>query len=106
VADSPRARLARMARDAAEGDAAVSALDGGAGGRYATTVDGETVPGVVCVAMPGGGYSVDVHVVAHLEDLHALGERLRRVVLDAATRVGLGDELAGVSVHVEDVVAS
>jgi hypothetical protein len=106
VAESPRARLARMARDAALGDGGVSALAGGPGGRYATTVGDETVPGVVCVAVPEGGYSLDVHVVARLTDLHALGDRLERVVLDAAARVGLADELAAFSVHVEDVVGS
>jgi hypothetical protein len=95
-----------MARAAAAADAAVSALDGGAGGRHSTTVGDETVAGVVCVAVPGGGYGVDVHVVAHLADLHALGDRLSRVMRDAATRAGLGDELVGVTVHVEDVVAS
>jgi hypothetical protein len=104
VADSPRAALARMAHDAALADGGVSGLDQGA--RHTTTAGGHIVPGVVCVAAPEGGYTLDVHVVAGLEDLHALGERLRASVLDAAGAAGLDGELRDFTVHVEDVVAS
>lgn len=104
MADSPRAVLARIARDAAEADGGVSAMDADA--RHATSAGGPAVPGVVCVAAPEGGYTLDVHVVARLEDLHALGERLRVSVLDAVAAAGLGGELTGFTVHVEDVVAS
>jgi hypothetical protein len=104
VAESPRVMLARLAHDAAVADPGVSALD--ADKRHAVSAGGHALPGVVCVAAPEGGYTLDVHVVARLEDLHAMGERLRAAVAGGATAAGLDGELRSFTVHVEDVVTS
>ena len=105
MADSPRLSLARVARDTALADPGVHALDSGLGGVRCTVSGTERVEGVVSAAEGGAGYSLELHVVALPEDLHALGDRLRAGVRHAADDQGLGERLATVSVRGQDVVA-
>lgn len=105
MADSVRVRLARLAHDAALADPGVSALDAGPTGVRATRDGPELLPGVVSAAVAGGRYELDLHLVAVPEDLRATGERVRSAVATSAAQQGLGDQLASVSVRIEDVVA-
>lgn len=100
---SPRLALARLAERAALEDPGVQALDAGPAGLRATHTRDGGVRGVVAAAVDGG-YSLDLHVVALPEDLHALADRVRATVHESALASGVEDRLRSIAVHIEDVV--
>lgn len=100
---SPRLALARLAERAALEDPGVQALDAGPAGLRATHTRDGGVRGVVAAADDGGGFSLDLHVVALPEDLHALADRVRATVRESAAASGVEDQLRSVSVHIEDI---
>ena len=85
MAEAPRVALARLAERAALEDHGVESLN------------------VMSTADAAGGYALDLRVVARPEDLHAMADRVRATVAEAATVEGLVDQIASVSVHVEDL---
>ncbi len=101
--ESPRLALARLAERAALEDPAVHSLDSGPSGLKATRSRDGLVGGVVCSAVAGGGFSIDLHVVALPEDLHAMSDRVRATVRESAAASGVEDQVRSVSVHVEDI---
>lgn len=103
MTDSPRLALARLAEKAALEDPGVHALDSGPSGLRATRSGRESVAGVVCAAVGDGGFSLDLHVVAMPEDLHAMADRVRATVHESAAASGVEDRLRSVSVHVDDI---
>ena len=101
---SERVMLARVALDAA---LSVNGVVSGDAGRFGTwvTADGEErLPGVLVTARAGGGFAVELHLVAQVVPLHPLAERIREQVARAAAGAGLADVLGNVDVTFEDVV--
>jgi hypothetical protein len=98
---SPRIALAALVRDAALAVDGVVGLDDGAGGLFVTAGGGERVGGVRCLAAPEGGYDVSLRLVCRLEPLHALADRVRAAVTEAAGVAQLG--LATLTIAVADV---
>jgi hypothetical protein len=101
-ATSPRLALAALARDTALSVDGVIALDAGIGGLFVTAGGGERVPGVRCLAAPGGGYDIALRLVCRLVPLTALADTVRKAVVTAASMARL--ELATVTITVADVV--
>lgn len=101
---SERARLARLALDAALRVDGVVSSHTGPGGMRVTSDRGERLPGVLVTALPGGEYGVELHLVTDVVPLHELGERVRSRVARAASSAGLADVLGPVDVTIEDVV--
>jgi hypothetical protein len=101
---SERARLARLALDAALGVDGVVSPHTGPGGTRVTSDRGERLPGVTAAALAGGRYSVELHLVTRVVPLHELADRVRSRVVRAASTAGLEDALGPVHVTIEDVV--
>ncbi len=100
--ESDRVRLARAARQAALTVRGVRGMDAGPAGMFMTGAgDGERLVGVMCVAVPEGGYEVSLRLVADLVALRPLGERVRAAVVRVAGFSGIG--LADVVVHFADL---
>jgi hypothetical protein len=106
VEPNARLALARLAFDAALAVKGVAGVDSGAGGARGTFAGGERVPGVVCAAVPGGVYGVELYLVARPVPLHPLAERVREGVQENARRAGLGVLLGPIDVAFEDLVDS
>jgi hypothetical protein len=103
--ESDRVRLARTALAAALGVPGVVGVDSGADGAFVTeTARGERLPGVTCVAAPGGGYDVSLRVIAGLVALHPLGDRVRTAVVRASAVAGV--VVRAVSVHFAEIAAA
>jgi hypothetical protein len=102
---SPTARveLARLALRSAYAVPGVVAASAGSLDRWLTMDGDERLPGVVCVALPGSGYRVELHLVAQMVPLRALADRVRDRVERAAARAGIGDELRLVDIAFEDI---
>ena len=104
-AESERVRFARRALTAALGVPGVLGADSGPNGTFVTEASpGERLPGVSCVAAPGGGYDVALQLIAGLVALHPLGEEVRAAVMRAAVTVGV--PARSVSVHFAEVAAT
>jgi hypothetical protein len=101
--ESPRLRLARLARDVAAGTPGVLALDAGDDGRFTVVSGEERINGVVCVAGAGETYDVELRLICGLVPLIALGEGVRARVREMAARARL--PLGGISVHIARVAA-
>jgi uncharacterized alkaline shock family protein YloU len=98
TAQSPRLRLARLARHAALGVPGVTGTDSGPGGIFVTVSGDERLEGVTCVATKGGGYEVSLQLICALVPLPALADRVRGAVASMAARAGL--PVSSVSVRV------
>jgi hypothetical protein len=100
--ESDRVRLARTALAAALGVPGVAGVDSGADGAFVTeTGRGERLPGVTCVAAPGGGYDVSLRLIGGLVALHPLGDQVRTAVMRASALAGVA--VGAVSVHFAEI---
>ena len=104
AAPSVRAHLARLALDAALGVDGVVSSHAGPLGTWVTADRGERLPGVLAIALAGGGYGVELHLVTEVVPLPELADRVRSRVARAASSAGLADVLGPVDVTIEDVV--
>ena len=103
--ESDRVRLARTALTAALAVPGVLGADSGPHGAFVTEATrGERLPGVACVAAPGGGYDVSLRLIAGLVPLHPLGEQIRIAVARAAVIAGIAAQ--DVSVHFAEIAAA
>ena len=103
AAGSVRGGLARVARDAAASVAGVVALSSGPGGRWATEDRVGRVPGVVCLPLAGGGFRVELHLVARMTPLAQLADKVRDRLERDAARAGLADQVQRIDVAFEDI---
>ena len=101
---SPTAgQLARLAVDGALGVTGVAAPYAGPDGRWATPDRDGAVAGAVVVAVGDGRYEVALHLIARPVPLHALADRVRDAVRDAAAKAGASDALGPVPVFWEGI---
>jgi hypothetical protein len=102
VSVSRAGKVARLARDAARSlDEVAGATSGG--GRWATPDRDGAVEGAIAVARPDGRFDVELHLVARLVPLHALGERIRERIDRDARRAGIVELLGPVDIVFENV---
>jgi hypothetical protein len=101
---SARARLARLAADAALGVDGVLALDAGPRATHISTVDGAVLRGVRAAADGAGRFALDLGVQTRLTPLPALAEEVTRQVRRAAANAELDGVLGAVSVTVHAVL--
>jgi hypothetical protein len=102
--ESDRVGLARAALAAALAVPGVVGVDSGPYEAFVTEAPrGERLPGVTCVAAPGGGYDVSLRLIAGLVELHPLGERIRTAVVRASVVAGV--VVRTVSVHFAEIAA-
>jgi hypothetical protein len=107
VGDSPRARLAHVALDAALNAAGVQGADAGPHGLCLTDDrPAGTLRGVSVIARADGRYSVDLCLVAGIVPLIELAAEVRRRVHTRVAREGLGDQLGDVNVQFSDVLSA
>jgi len=104
---SSRARLARLARQAALAAPGVAGLSAGPGQLVVAADRGEALTGVTAEARSDGRFDVRVAVVVcePLPPLHDLAERIRMRVGETAAAHGLGELLGPVEVSIADVAA-
>lgn len=102
---TPRVRLARLALDAALALPEVADGSSGPAGSTVTGDRGEVLRGVSASAAGGGRYDLTVRLTVNPTPapLHALAERLRDSIAQAARRAGLGTPLGRIDVHFADV---
>jgi len=105
LVSTPRARLARVALQAAT---ALPEVAFGVRGRqrvWATADAGEILEGVVATARPDARFDVELHLVAQwpFGSLFALADQVRTRVRRAAALVGLDGILGQITVAFEDV---
>lgn len=98
---SPRLRLARLAYETALAAPGVLDTDAGPTGLHCTVGGGERLPGVTCVAAPGGGYDVSLRLVCELVPLRPLGDRVRDAVQTVGAEAGV--EVASVTIEITGV---
>lgn len=102
---SPRARLARLAREAALGAPGVAGLSAGPGRLVVAADRGEVIIGVAAEARSDGRYDVRVAVVVTepLSSLQELAQRIRTRLGETAAAQGLRELLGPVEVSIADV---
>ena len=107
AAGSSRARLARVARDAAMAVPGVVGADAGPRG-WCVTEDqtGTLLRGVSVIAQPDGRYAVDLCLVAEIVSLLTLAEEVRARLQARAARESLISQLGSVSVHFARVLSA
>lgn len=107
AAPSPRARLARLAGEAALGAPGVVALSTGPGGQWVAADRGERLTGVGAAARSDGRYDVRVAVTVAepTRPLGELAEAIRERLVAAAGDEGLAAELGAVDVAIADIVS-
>lgn len=105
---TPRARLARLAREAALADPAVVGMSAGPGGQWIAADRGERLTGVGAAARSDGRYDVRVAVTVGepIPPLHELADAIRKRVAAGAKAEGLADELGAVDVSIADVASA
>lgn len=101
--DSERARLARVALDAALAAPGVVAASAGPLGLHATLAGTERLAGVSVAAVDEGRYAVDLYLTTALVALPTLAGDVRDRVIRAAHRAGLASAVGPVNVTVVDV---
>jgi len=103
---SPRARLARLAREAALAAPGVAGLSSGPGRLLIAADRGEALTGVSAEARGDGRFDIRVAVVVGepLPPLQELAERIRARLDETAAAQGLGELLGPVEVSIADVV--
>jgi hypothetical protein len=100
---SERVELARIAAEAAATVPGVAAAARDPLHRWETS-DGDTaLEGVVCLPLAGGGYAVELHLVAELVPLPALAETIRDNIDRRISETALGGALRRIDVTFEDV---
>lgn len=103
---SARARLARLAREAALTAPGVVGLSAGPGGQFVAADRGERLTGVGAAARSDGRYDVRLAVTVGepVPPLHELADAIRGLLAAAAGAEGLTEELGSVDVAIADVV--
>jgi hypothetical protein len=78
----------------------------GADGRWQTSDGQHRLSGVLAIAVPGGCYELELHLAARWPPppLAKLAAAVRERVRADAHAAGLGDLLAQVQVHIDDVI--
>lgn len=104
---SPRARLARLAREAALAAPGVAGLSAGPGRVVVAADRGEALTGVSAEARGDGRFDVRVAVVVRepLPPLQQLADRIRARLGETAAAQGLGELLGPVEVSIADVAS-
>jgi len=102
---SPRARLARLAREAALAAPGVVGLSAGPGGLLVAADRGDAVTGVSAEARGDGRFDIRVGVVVGepLPPLQELADRIRARLAETAAAQGLGELLGPVEIAIADV---
>jgi uncharacterized alkaline shock family protein YloU len=101
---SERVELARIAAEAAAAVPGVAAPARDRLRRWETSDRDTALEGVVCLPVVGGGYVVELHLVAELVPLPALAEAIRDSIERRVSTTALGRTLRRVDVTFEDVV--
>lgn len=104
VRTSKRMELAALALEAALSTPDVVAGHPGPNASAVTASPSGLLQGVVVAAVAGGGYTVDLHLVARPVPLHPLGDAVRARIERRSQTAGLADLLGTVTVSFEDVV--
>lgn len=100
---SARVELTRLARESTSEVDGVVALSSGPNSYWATEDSEGRVDGVVCLPVSGGGFRVELHLVARMTPLVALAEKVRDRVERDAARAGLADEIVRIDIAFEDI---
>jgi hypothetical protein len=100
---SERVELARIAADAAAAVPGVAAAARDPLRRWETSDGGMALEGVVCLPLAGGGYVLELHLVADLVSLAALAETIRDSIDRRISKTALGGALRRIDVTFEDV---
>jgi len=100
---SERVELASIAADAAAAVPGVAAAARDPLRRWKTSDGDMALEGVVCLPLAGGGYVVELHLVAELVPLPALAETIRDSIDSRISKTALGGALRRIDVTFEDV---
>jgi hypothetical protein len=100
---SERVELASIAAEAAAAVPGVAAAARDSLRRWETSDGDIALEGVVCLPVAGGGYVVELHLVAELVPLPALAETIRDSIDRRISKTALGGALRRIDVTFEDV---
>jgi hypothetical protein len=100
---SERVELARIAAEAAAAVPGVAAAARDPLRRWETSDGDMALEGVVCLPLAGGGYVVELHLVAEMVALPALAETIRDSIDRRISKTALGRALRRIDVTFEDV---
>lgn len=103
IVTTPREEIARLAFEAAARTRGVVGPAFDPDRRWSTRYGDTMLPGVVCLPIASGGYSVELHLVASLVPLLALADEVRERVERALSSGGLVSEVRQIDVAFEDI---